>query len=65
MVEQKDVRSCSPVRTPKLQLAAESRQQENVGSHQENYPTSKGRGEAPTGSTGGEIMFRIKPHTLQ
>ena len=61
-------RTCAHILLWELQnynLLLNNRQQENVGSHQENYPTSKGKGEAPTDSTGGEIMFRIKPHTLQ
>ena len=40
-------------------------QQENVGSHQKWYPTSKGKGEAPKDDRSGQIMFRIKSHNCQ
>jgi len=60
------VRSSSPARTPKSQLAAG---QPSTGEcwipPQKRYPTSKDKGEAPKDSRRSETVFRIKPHICQ
>ena len=49
MAELKDMCSSSPARTPKLQLAAEQPLKGEYWIPQKKrYPTSKGKGEAPT-----------------
>ena len=65
MAEQKDVCSSSPMKTPKSQAAAEHHQQENVGSHQKTYLTSKGKEEAPVSWQEDAITFKIKFHAHQ
>ena len=64
--EEKDLRSSSPPRTPKLQLAAEPPLTgERWISPKKNTPMSQGKEEALTGQQGGKTAFRIKPHTCQ
>ena len=66
-MEQKEVRSSIPVRTPKLHLTVEqSLTGENVGSHQKKKPHVQGQRRSPSKTIGGaKIAFRIKPHTHQ
>ena len=66
MVEQKDVNSSSPVRTPELQLAAE---QPSTGESwippQKDTPHPRAKERPQKDGRRGKTMFRIKPLTLQ
>ena len=65
MVEEKDVWSSSPVRTPKLELAVE---QPSIGEcwipPKKDTPCSRAK-EKPQQDGRDKIMFRIKLHTRQ
>ena len=66
MTEWKDVRSCSPVRTPKLQLTAEQTSTEEWWiPPKKDTPHSRAKEKAQQDGRRGKIAFRIKPHTRQ
>ena len=60
------MRSSSPARIPKLQLATEQPLTgECRNPPKKRYPMTKGKGEAAKSSRRGAITFKIKPHTRQ
>ena len=56
----KDVCSSSPVRTPKLKLAAEQPSRGECWNPPKRYPMTKGKGEATIRWKEGAITFKIK-----
>ena len=66
MVEQKDVYSSSPARTPKLQLTAEPPSTEECWiPPKKDTPHPRAKEKPQQGGRRAEIVFRIKPHTHQ
>ena len=66
MADYKDVRSSSPVRTPKLQLTAEQPStRESQIPPKKDTPHSRAKEKPQQDSRREEIAFRIKPHTHQ
>ena len=66
MVEQKDMCSSSPMRTPKLQLAAEQPSTGICCSPPKKYtPRPEAKKKPQQDGRRGEITFRIKTYTLQ
>ena len=65
MMEQKAVCSSPPAKAPKAHPAIAQRSQENTGTHQKIYPTSKYKEEAAARWQEGHNHEKIKSHTLQ